>query len=137
MNDIYYCNLIAKQYEKNIAKHGEQVGGLMKMVLAEEIGELAKACLELRWGGNPDRVREEAVDCLAVVLVMPERENRMALFNRYVRGEAETGPLDPETAFLRDLSTENIFGILRWVDVTFPRAEALQDDSYKSFKIES
>lgn len=80
MKTIYYCNLVKIQYELNLAKHGEQSGGLINMVLAEEIGELARACIGLRFGECPIRVREEAVDCLSVVLAMVKKGKQKTTF---------------------------------------------------------
>jgi NTP pyrophosphatase (non-canonical NTP hydrolase) len=61
----------ADQAEKNLAKWGKQEMETLCLCIAEETGELAQAVLQARHdGGDPDRIRREAIDLGALCAQM-------------------------------------------------------------------
>lgn len=109
-----YVEKIIAQHQKNMAKHGEQPLELLRIVLAEEIGEIARACLEFRWGGNPDNIRNEIIDSLAVLLAMSE--DQAAYIRKLEMLEREPSLSNPEQTFEHQCSDGYLFALLRWVD---------------------
>lgn len=68
-----YClvRAFADQAAKNLAKWGNQDMETLCLAIAEETGELAQAVLQARHeGGDPDRIRQEAIDLVALCAQM-------------------------------------------------------------------
>jgi NTP pyrophosphatase (non-canonical NTP hydrolase) len=68
----------ADQAAKNLEKWGNQDMETLCLAIAEETGELAQAILQARHeGGDPDRIRQEAIDlgALCAQMVMKFDDN--------------------------------------------------------------
>ena len=64
----------ADQAAKNLAKWGNQDMETLCLAIAEETGELAQAILQARHeGGDPDRIRQEAIDLGALCAQMVKK----------------------------------------------------------------